>query len=54
MDLPGMYTLQLQVLRWNTMVGPDVVNINVGDVAQNNRPIANAGDNQVINVSAKL
>ena len=48
----GMYTLQLQVSDGTQWSAPDVVMINIGDVAQNNRPIANAGDNQVVNVSA--
>ena len=51
-DIPGMYTLQLQVFDGRQWSAPDVVMINIGDVAQNNRPIANAGDNQVVNVSA--
>jgi hypothetical protein len=51
-DVPGTYTLQLQVYDGHTWSAPDVVSLSIGDIAQNIRPIANAGENQLITASA--
>ncbi|MEC7985704.1 MAG: REJ domain-containing protein [Myxococcota bacterium] len=50
-DLPGVYTFQLQVYDGELWSAPDVVSYVIGDITQNNRPIANAGDNQQVSVS---
>ena len=51
-DIPGSYTLQLQVYDGALWSAPDVVTYTIGDIAQNNRPIANAGENETVSVSA--
>ena len=50
-DVPGTYTFQLQVYDGALWSAPDVVSYTIGDIAQNNRPIANAGENQSVTAS---
>ena len=50
-DVAGSYMIQLQVYDGDQWSAPDVMTLTIGDIAQNNRPIANAGDNQVVSVS---
>lgn len=50
-DVAGSYMIQLQVHDGSQWSAPDVMTLTIGDIAQNNRPIANAGDNQVVSVS---
>jgi hypothetical protein len=50
-DVPGTYTFQLQVYDGSLWSAPDVVSYTIGDIAQNNRPIANAGENQSVTAS---
>lgn len=51
-DLQGTYTFQLQVHDGSGWSAPDLVDVTVGDIADNHRPIANAGDAMTIEVSA--
>jgi hypothetical protein len=51
-DVPGVYTIQLQVSDGDMWSAPDLVNLTIGPIEDNNRPIANAGENQDIEVSA--
>ena len=51
-DVPGTYTLQLQVNDGITWSAPDLVSLTIQQINENNRPIANAGENQDISVSA--
>ena len=51
-DVAGVYTFQLQVSDGSEWSAPDLVSLSIGEIAQNSRPIANAGDNQEIEVSA--
>jgi hypothetical protein len=51
-DIAGAYTLQLQVMDGDTWSAPDLVNLDIQEINENNRPIANAGENQDISVTA--
>jgi hypothetical protein len=51
-DVPGEYTLQLQVYDGQDWSAPDLVSYTIAGLDANIRPIANAGDNQTIEVSA--
>jgi len=51
-DVSGTYSFQLQVYDGVLWSAPDVVTHIIGDIDQNIRPIANAGEDQTLNVSA--
>jgi hypothetical protein len=51
-DVNGVYTFQLQVHDGNGWSAPDLVDVTIGDIANNHRPIANAGDNMLIETTA--
>jgi chitinase len=51
-DIPGIYTLQLQVFDGEDWSAPDLVNYTIGEMSENQRPVANSGENQSIEVSA--
>ena len=47
-----MYTFQLQVYDGQAWSAPDLIDLTIGDIANNIRPIANAGDSVDIEASA--
>ena len=51
-DAFGTYTFQLQVHDGTSWSAPDLVDITIGDVLNNRRPIANAGDSVTVEASA--
>jgi len=51
-DVSGTYSFQLQVYDGILWSAPDVVTHVIGDIDQNIRPIANAGEDQTVNASA--
>ena len=51
-DLSGQYTFQLQVNDGNSWSAPDLVHVDIAELADNHRPIANAGDSMTIEASA--
>lgn len=51
-DVDGVYTFQLQVHDGTGWSAPDLVDVTIGDMADNHRPIANAGDNMAIEATA--
>ena len=51
-DVQGTYTFQLQVSDGEAWSAPDLVDITIGDLNDNHRPIANAGDSMTIEASA--
>jgi hypothetical protein len=51
-DLNGEYTFQLQVNDGVAWSAPDLVSIFIGELSDNNTPIANAGDSLQLEVSA--
>lgn len=51
-DTMGTYTFQLQVYDGQAWSAPDLVDLTIGDIANNTRPIANAGDSVDIEASA--
>lgn len=52
-DEVGTYTFQLQVYDGEQWSAPDIVSYTFTDERDNNRPIANAGEDQSINVSTE-
>ena len=51
-DVQGSYTFQLQVHDGVGWSAPDLVDVTVGDIVNNHRPIANAGDALTVEVNA--
>ena len=51
-DEIGTYTFQLQVHDGTAWSAPDLVDLTIGDIANNQRPIANAGDSLTIEATA--
>lgn len=51
-DEIGTYTFQLQVHDGTAWSAPDLVDLTIGDILNNQRPIANAGDSVTIEASA--
>ena len=51
-DVSGTYSFQLQVFDGVLWSAPDVVTHVIGNLEENIRPIANAGENQTVSVSA--
>jgi hypothetical protein len=51
-DEIGTYTFQLQVHDGTAWSAPDLVDLVIGDVSSNQRPIANAGDSMTIEATA--
>ncbi len=51
-DVVGRYTFQLQVHDGQAWSAPDLVDLTIGDIANNVRPIANAGDSVDIEATA--
>jgi hypothetical protein len=51
-DVMGRYTFQLQVHDGQAWSAPDLVDLTIGDIANNVRPIANAGDSVDIEATA--
>ena len=51
-DVMGSYTFQLQVHDGTSWSAPDLVDVSIGDIDDNHRPIANAGDSTEVEVSA--
>jgi hypothetical protein len=51
-DAVGIYTIQLQVYDGQSWSAPDLVDITIGDIVDNRRPIANAGDSVDIEATA--
>lgn len=51
-DVQGEYTFQLQVHDGQSWSAPDLVSVTIGDIVDNHRPIANAGDSLNVEVSA--
>jgi hypothetical protein len=52
-DLVGTYTFELRVHDGTFESAPDIVSYTFSDESANNRPIANAGEDQTINVAAE-
>ena len=51
-DVEGTYTFQLQVYDGSQWSAPDLVDITIGSLMDNRRPIANAGDDLDIEITA--
>ena len=51
-DVAGNYTFQLQVYDGTAWSAPDLVDVSIGDIVNNRRPIANAGDSLNVEASA--
>jgi hypothetical protein len=52
-DVIGTYTFQLQVFDGTAWSAPDIVTFTFTDEADNHRPVANAGEDQTINVTTE-
>jgi hypothetical protein len=52
-DLVGAYTFELQVSDGVNISPPDIVTYTFADESENNRPVANAGEDQTITVSTE-
>ena len=51
-DVQGQYVFQLQVYDGRVWSAPDLVDISIGDILDNRRPISNAGDGFAVEASA--